>query len=107
MSEFMTINDTNFTVEVAESQTPVLVEFGAEWCVPCKRMEPALVELSKVWGARVRLGKVDVDENPGLTMQFGVMSVPTMILFKGGEAVERASGLQTRERMIEKFEPYF
>lgn len=107
MSSFTTINDVSFDQEVLKSQGPVLVEFGAEWCGPCRQMEPVLEQLATLeWKGKVRLLKVDVDESVNTTMQFQVMSVPTLILFVNGEARQRLSGKQPRDRLVEKFSPY-
>jgi len=106
MSQFIHIDENNFEQEVLLSNEPVLLEFGAGWCTPCKRLEPLLIELGNTWGNRVRLAKVDVDKCVNLTMQFQVMSVPTVILFKNGQPVETTTGLQTRQKLIEKFEPH-
>jgi thioredoxin 1 len=107
MSSFVNISDSTFDQEVLKSGLPVLVEFGAEWCGPCRQMEPVLEQiLNAEWKGKVRLAKVDVDESVNITMQFQVMSVPTLILFVGGEARQRLSGKHPRDRLVEKFAPY-
>lgn len=106
MSAFVQINDGTFEQEVRKSPVPVLVEFGAEWCGPCRQMEPVLEQLAAEWQGKVRLAKIDVDESVNLTMQFQVMSVPTLILFVNGEAAQRLSGKQPRDRLVEKFFSY-
>ncbi len=106
MSSFVNINDSTFDQEVLKSKVPVLVEFGAVWCGPCRQMEPVLEQLANEWNGKVRLAKIDVDESVQLTMQFQVMSVPTLILFKNGEPCQRLSGKQPRDRLVEKFSPY-
>lgn len=106
VSAFIQINDGTFEQEVRKSPVPVLVEFGAEWCGPCRQMEPLLEQLAVEWKGKVRLAKIDVDESVNLTMQFQVMSVPTLILFVNGEAAQRVSGKQPRDRIVEKFSPY-
>ena len=107
MSVFIHISDSTFAQEVTKSSLPVLVEFGAEWCVPCRQMEPVLEQIAGAeWKGKVRLAKIDVDESVNLTMQFQVMSVPTLILFVNGEARQRLSGKQSRDRLVEKFRPY-
>lgn len=103
---FEHINNDNFKVQVLQSDRPYLLEFGAVWCGPCKRLEPELEKLQAAWGERVRLGKLDVDEAPDITMQFSVISVPTVMLFVGGEVRERVAGFQPTTRLIEKFEPH-
>lgn len=106
MSDFLAVNPENFQREVLESKLPVLLEFGAVWCAPCKRMEPILLQLGKEWTGKVRLAKLDVDESADLTMQFQIMSVPTLVLFVNGQAKQRLTGLQQRDRLVEKFGPY-
>lgn len=106
MSEFVSINEQNFQHEVLESDLPVLLEFGAVWCAPCKRLEPILLQLGKEWAGKVRIAKLDVDESVDLTMQFQIMSVPTLLLFVNGRAHERITGLQQRDRLVEKFGPH-
>ncbi len=106
MSSFELINQANFEKDVLKSTKPVLVEFGAVWCGPCKRLEPELEKLSKTWTGKVRVGKIDVDESSDLAMQYQVMGVPTVILFVNGEVAQRLTGFQPVEKLIEKFEPY-
>jgi thioredoxin 1 len=106
MESFFHIDENNFDQEVLKSGTPVLLEFGAVWCGPCKQLEPELAKLEKEWGSKVRLAKVDVDESPNLTVKFGVMGVPTLILFVKGEAKQRMSGYQPRQRILEKMGAY-
>lgn len=106
MGAFININDHTFEKEVILSPKPVLVEFGAEWCGPCRQMEPILEQLADEWQNKLSLAKVDVDESVDLVMKFQVMSVPTLILFVNGEPCQRVSGKQPRDRLIEKFSPY-
>lgn len=106
MAGFILINDDNFEKEILNSSLAVLVEFGAEWCVPCKRLEPVLMELGRQWLEKIRLARVDVDKSVDLTMRFQVMTVPTVILFVKGTAVQRVSGLQSCQKLTEKFRPY-
>ncbi len=106
MSSFVNANDQSFNSQVLQSTTPVLVEFGAVWCGPCRQMEPVLEQLAAEWKGKVRLVKVDVDESVNTVLQFQVMSVPTLVLFVNGEACQRVSGKQPRDRLVEKFSPY-
>lgn len=89
-----------------KSSLPVMVEFGAAWCGPCRRMEPELEKLALKWKDRMRLVHMDVDEDSALAMRLNVMSVPTVILFVDGEIRQRAMGYQPLERLVEKFESY-
>lgn len=106
MSNFINVNEENFNSEVINSALPVLLEFGAVWCGPCKRLEPLLEQLGNQWAGKLKIAKLDVDENINLTTQFQVMGVPTIILFSQGQAVERLTGLQSLDRLVKKFESY-
>jgi thioredoxin 1 len=106
VNSFTNINDASFDEEVLQSTVPVLVEFGAEWCGPCRQMEPVLEQLASEWNGKVRLAKIDVDESVNTVLRFQVMGVPTLILFVNGEARQRVSGRQPRDRLVEKFSPY-
>jgi thioredoxin 1 len=100
------IQGSQFEEQVLKSNLPVMVEFGATWCGPCKRMEPELEKLVLKWKGRMRLVHIDVDESSDLAVSMNVMSVPTVILFVDGEIRQRAMGYQPLERLVEKFEPY-
>jgi thioredoxin 1 len=106
MSDFIEINEANFDLQVLKSVQPVVLEFGAVWCGPCKRLEPILKQLSQEWAGKARFAKVDVDQSSDLAIKYGIMGVPTVILFQNGEVQQRLTGLQSRERLIEKFQPY-
>ncbi len=107
MDSFLHVDEANFDGEVLKAEKPVLVEFGATWCAPCRQLEPELVKLEQgEWAGKVQLVKLDVDESPNLTVKYGVMSVPTMILFVQGEARQRLTGLQTRQRIVEKMRAF-
>jgi thioredoxin 1 len=102
MEAFLHADENTFETEVLKSALPVVVEFGAVWCQPCKQLEPVLVKLGQEWGSKARLVKVDVDESVNLTMQFQIMSVPTVILFHNGQPMARFTGYQPRERILDK-----
>lgn len=86
------VNDTNFISEVLGTTGPVLVDFWAEWCAPCKAMDPVLEQLSQDLSGKVRIVKLNVDENPATAVQYGVRSIPTMILFKDGQPADMKIG---------------
>ena len=86
------VTDSTFDAEVRKSTVPVVVDFWAEWCGPCKQIGPSLEELSKEYGGRVKIAKVNVDENPDLPAQFGVRGIPALFLFKDGQVVSNKVG---------------
>jgi thioredoxin 1 len=106
MSNLPNVSTDTFEREVIEATTPVLVDFGAVWCGPCKMLDPVVEELAGDWGDKVKVVKVDVDHNPDLAIQYQVLGVPTLILFKGGQPAERQSGFQPKKKLAAKFEPH-
>ncbi len=99
------INDANFEAEVVKSETPVVVDFGATWCGPCKRLAPIVEELAKEYEGKVKIAKLDIDDSPNTPMKFGIMSVPTVLFFKGGKAVDKVVGLAAKDALKKKIEP--
>ncbi len=106
MSSLAMVGEANFKAEVLDSTVPVLVEFGADWCQPCKQLEPVLRQLWDQWGEKVRMVQVNVDDSLNLTQTYGVMSVPTVILFVGGQPKERMTGFKPKAQLAAKLEPY-
>ncbi len=100
MSDALEINSTNFQGEVIESDIPVLIDFWAEWCGPCKALSPIIDELAGEYAGKVKIAKLDVDAEPGLAGQYGVLSIPMVALFKDGEVVERSVGLKPKDRLV-------
>ena len=92
----ITLTTSNFEKEVLESDLPVLVDFWAAWCGPCKAIAPVLEELADDYAGKVKVVKVDVDENPETASRFGIRSIPTLMVFKGGEKVDMVMGLQPK-----------
>lgn len=84
----VTVDTNNFQAEVLDAQEPVVVDFWAEWCGPCKMIAPSLEEISEEMGGSVKIAKLNIDENPDLAAQFGVRSIPTLAMFKGGEVAD-------------------
>lgn len=103
MAELAHVSEQDFQSIVLQSEQPVLVDFTATWCGPCKMLEPVLKQLADEWQAQVKIVKLDVDQNPELAMQYQVMGVPTLILFSKGKAVERVTGYQPKDRLIKVF----
>ncbi len=106
MSNSAAVTDATFEQEVIKSETPVLVDFWAEWCGPCKAMAPVLDQISVEQAHRLRIVKVDVDENSDYAGRLGVMSIPTLVLFKDGEPVERIVGFIPKEQLVRKLTPH-
>ncbi|MCX6785232.1 MAG: thioredoxin [Candidatus Komeilibacteria bacterium] len=100
----MELNDQNFKQEALNSAQPVLVDFFAEWCGPCKMQAPIIEELEKEYQGKIKIFPLDVDKNQQTAGSYQVMSIPTMILFKGGKEVERLMGLQNKGVLKEKLE---
>jgi thioredoxin 1 len=93
------VNDSNFKSEVTDSEMPVLVDFWAPWCGPCKMIAPVLEELAKEYDGRVKIVKLNVDDSPDTASEFGIRSIPTLILFKDGKVFEQTVGAQSKENL--------
>jgi len=106
MAEPIAVTDANFDAEVLESKEPVLVDFWAEWCGPCKMIAPVLKDVAAEQDGRLKVAKVDVDSNMATARRFGVSSIPTLILFKEGKAVQRVVGYNTKDRLMKTLAPY-
>ena len=101
MGSIIKIDQNNFAKEVLQSKVPVLVDFWAEWCGPCKALSPTIDEISQELGTGMKVCKINVDENQSLAQQFRVMSIPTVVFFKNGEAVNRFVGVREKNEYID------
>lgn len=98
------LTDANFKKEVLEFDLPVLVDFWAGWCGPCRVIAPILEELAKEYVGKVKIGKLNVDENPQIPTQYGIMSIPTLIFFKNGKVMEQVVGALSKSELKKKIE---
>lgn len=98
------ITDDNFEEKVEKAALPVLVDFYADWCGPCKMMSPVIDKLAEEYAGRIKVGKVNVDENSSLAVEYGIMSIPNMCFFKNGEVVDRIVGAIPKPQMQARFE---
>src|SRR5438552_4206377 len=105
MANIGTVTETDFQAQVLDSDTPVLVDFWAEWCVPCHMVSPVVEEIARDKGGALRVAKLNVDDNPETARQFGVMSIPTLILFVGGEEKARVVGARGKDAMLREIDP--
>ena len=103
--DILELSDDTFEAEVLKSETPVLVDFWATWCAPCKAIAPIIEEMAGKYGDKIKVGKMNVDDNQATPGKYGVRSIPTLLLFKGGEVVDQIIGAVPKpqvEQLIEK-----
>ncbi len=93
------VTDSSFQADVLSSETPVLVDFWADWCQPCKMIAPIVDEVATRYEGRLRVAKLDIDSNPTITESYNIQGIPTLVLFKGGEAVHYIVGYRTRDKL--------
>jgi thioredoxin 1 len=100
------LTDASFQKDVLQSSKPVLVDFTATWCGPCRMIAPIVEELAKEYAGKAVIGKVDVDENPETSMNYGIRSVPTLLIFKNGQVVDQIIGAVGKDRIVAKLQPH-
>jgi len=106
MSKPIAITDASFGSDVLQAEKPVLVDFWATWCSPCLTIAPILEEIANEYADQLTVAKLDVDVNPATPGQFGIMGIPTLMLFKNGKAVERITGYMPKDRLLAKLTPH-
>ena len=102
MSAIVQATDANFDAEVLASAGPVLVDFSAVWCAPCKKLEPIVHEIAAEYGEKLKVVKVDVDNAPGTAAKFGVLSIPTLMIFQGGKVKDQYVGLLSKKALADR-----
>ncbi|MFM2132747.1 MAG: thioredoxin [Candidatus Kapaibacterium sp.] len=100
------VTDDNFQTEVLESQHPVLIDFWAEWCGPCRMIGPVIEELAGEMSGKVKVGKVDVDQNPRVAMEYGIRSIPALLIFHEGKVVDSIVGLVPKNFIVERLQQH-
>ena len=103
-SSTVTIDENNFDSEVTKSDKPVLVDFWAEWCGPCKMIAPVLDEIAKEKGSAVKVAKVNIDDNQSLSFRFNVRAIPTLLFFKNGQVVDQVTGMTSKKDLLGRLE---
>lgn len=106
MANLTTFNDRNFNTEVVDSSQPVLVDFWADWCRPCHMIEPHVKAIAAEYEGKLSVGKLNIDENPQTAQRYGVMSIPTLLLFIDGVEKERITGAYPKERIVAQIKQY-
>jgi len=106
MTHPVEITDNSFQSEVLDSEMPVLVDFWADWCGPCRMIAPSVKAIAEEYGETLKVGKMDVDDNPMVPGRYGIVGIPTLMLFKGGEVVERITGALPKERIVAQILPH-
>jgi thioredoxin 1 len=102
----LTLSDNSFDSDVLNSAVPVLVDFWAEWCGPCRMMEPTIDSIANEYTGKVKVGKLNVDDNGGTAMRYGIRGIPTLLLFKGGRVVEQRVGAVGKSEVQKMLEPH-
>jgi thioredoxin 1 len=104
MSDLMEFTDVNFESEVVKSDIPCLVDFWAEWCGPCRMVGPVVEEIAKEYAGKLKVGKLNVDDNNKTAVQYGIMSIPSLLFFNGGKVVDQIIGAVPKKQLVQKIE---
>ncbi len=106
MTELNYVTQDTFQTEVVEAAGPVLVDVTAVWCGPCRMLEPVIKQVADEWDGKVKVVKLDADANPGLLMEYGILGIPTLMFFKGGQLRERLTGFLPKDKLVAKLTPH-
>lgn len=106
MSKPFVVTDQDFEEKVLQSREVIVTDFWAEWCGPCKMIAPVLDEIAREYDGKLKVAKLDVDTNPSTAMAYGVLSIPTLLVFKNGQPVERIVGYMPKERLLSRIRPH-
>ena len=106
MTKLVSVTDNSFDAQVLKCDIPVIADFWAEWCEPCVALEPPLKEIATEYVEQLKIVKVDIEANPTVTSNYTVLTIPTLIIFKNGQEVERIRGGQSKESLLEKIRPH-
>ena len=106
MTEVDYVNEANFQDEVVNANEPVLVDVTAVWCGPCRMIDPIVKQLAEEWKGQVKVVKLDADQNPNVLMHYGILGIPTLMFFKGGQLAERMTGYLPKDKLVAKLTPH-
>lgn len=106
MSAPINVNDSDFENEILKSDKPALVDFWADWCGPCRMIAPSVKAIAEEYGDKLKVAKMDVDDNPAVPGRYGIVGIPTLMLFKDGQVVERITGALPKERLVAQILPH-